>query len=410
MGAASGVPRLGLVLVHGFTSSPSMWDPLRRLIVADDRLAFVDPLPFGYATSLWKFDPRRSIPTFDTVADSLKEFLDTEAEAFDRLMVVSHSQGGLVVQRYLKRMTAEGRGADLARIGRVVMLACPNSGSEIALGLRRGLLQRNPQERELRPLNEAVTDTQRAVFRDIVHAEAVTAHSCPIPFSVYAGETDNIVPPASARSVFPDAAVLPGDHFGIAKPQDAAHRTYTTLRRLILLTATTQAETQAQTRTQAQAQAQTQARIPPPPRVPPQTPPRAQDPPPAPVRHPAPANGPAPGGSTGSGSTGSGSTGAGWAFPDAFALVEAAQEISGMDDPAFRALVIGQMRTRLPAGTTFTVPYKEHPRDHLVAIVDQCRAHRDPRAVLFAFRDAVTFLRAQESATDRLRALIGDGA
>lgn len=353
MGAATEGPRLGLVLVHGFTSSPRMWDPLRRLIAADSGLGFVEPLPFGYATSLWTFDPRRSIPTFDTVADSLKEFLDTEAEPFDRLMVVSHSQGGLVVQRHLARMTAEGRAADLARIGRIVLLACPNNGSEIALGLRRGLLRRNPQERALRPLDEQVGDTQRAVLRDIVNAEGVTARSCRIPFSVYAGETDNIVRPASARSAFPDAAVLPGDHFGIAKPKDAEHRTYTTLRRLILLT-------------------------------------RAAAPP------KGPANSPAPAGSSG------------YAFPDTRALVDAAQDVSGMDDPAFRALLVRQMRAQLPP-KGFTVAYKEHPRDHLAAIIEHCRAHSDPRAALFAFRDAVTFLRGDERATDRLRALIGDG-
>ncbi|MEV0172139.1 alpha/beta fold hydrolase [Streptomyces sp. NPDC050803] len=227
--------RLGVVLVHGFNSSSEMWEPLRRLIDSDAGLGFVETLPFAYSTHLWTVDPRRRIPGYDTVADSLKEFLDTEARPFPRLLLISHSQGGLVVQRCLTRMAAEGRAAELARIDRVVMLACPNNGSQIALSLRRRLLGGNPQERELRPLDERVADTQRAVLRDLVHAREVTAHTCPIPFSVYAGETDNIVTPASARGVFPDAAVLPGDHSGIARPDSHDHRTYTTLRRLILL-------------------------------------------------------------------------------------------------------------------------------------------------------------------------------
>jgi hypothetical protein len=42
------------------------------------------------------------------------------------------------------------------------------------------------------------------------------------------------VPAASAQSDYPDAAALPGDHSSIARPTSRQHRTYTTLRRLIL--------------------------------------------------------------------------------------------------------------------------------------------------------------------------------
>ena len=100
-------------------------------------MAFVAALPFGYATSLVSPNPLRRIPTFDTVADSLKEFLETEAEGFRRLVLVGHGQGGLVVQRYLARMLGAGRGRELAQIRRIVLFACPNSGSGIGLNLRR---------------------------------------------------------------------------------------------------------------------------------------------------------------------------------------------------------------------------------------------------------------------------------
>ncbi|MER5929328.1 alpha/beta fold hydrolase [Streptomyces sp. NPDC002054] len=348
MGAAPGTPRLGVVLVHGFNSSPDMWDPLRRLIAADPVLDFVETLAFRYATKLWSFDPRRAIPSFDTVADSLKEYLDTESRAFGRLMLVSHSQGGLIVQRYLTRMTAEGRGGDLRRIGRIVLLACPNNGSEIALSLRRRLLRCNLQEQQLRPLNEQIAETQRAVLRDIVNADQVTAGSCPIPFSVYAGETDNIVPPASARGVFPDAAVLPGDHSGIARPTAPDHRTYTTLRRLILLTS-------ASTEPRAEPKAE-------------------------PVSSAA--------------------------FPDTFEVVAAAERVSDMDDAAFRLTVVRLMRNSLAADSGFAAAYKAHPRDHLVEIVERCRSHRDAPAALAAFRDAVTLLRPDDAATADLRAVL----
>ncbi|MEU5314998.1 hypothetical protein [Streptomyces sp. NPDC021562] len=56
----------------------------------------------------------------------------------------------------------------------------------------------------------------------------------PTAHNVYAGESDSIVPAASAQDVYPDAAALPGNHSSIARPASPKHRTYTTLQRLLL--------------------------------------------------------------------------------------------------------------------------------------------------------------------------------
>ncbi|MFE6777494.1 FG-GAP-like repeat-containing protein [Streptomyces sp. NPDC057702] len=229
--------RLGLVMIHGFMSGPKAWEPLRRLIVAERSLGFVQPLAFEYATGLLPLSPLRVFPSIDTVADSLREYLATEAGAFDQLLLLTHSQGGLVAQRYLARMLQDGRGGELARIQRLVMLACPTNGSELLLSLRRRALgARHPQEKDLRPLNDQVSATLRTVVRDVVHATAVTDRTCPIPVSVYAGESDGVVSRVSAQSVFPDSSALPGDHSSILRADSPQHRTFTTLRRLALAT------------------------------------------------------------------------------------------------------------------------------------------------------------------------------
>ncbi|MFM9368470.1 FG-GAP-like repeat-containing protein [Streptomyces sp. Da 82-17] len=234
-----GESRLGLVMVHGFMSGPKVWEPLRGLIAADRGLGFVEPLTFEYATGLMPVHPLRVFPSIDTVADSLKEYLVTEAGAYDQLFLVTHSQGGLVAQRYLARMLHDGRGAELARIQRLVMLACPSNGSELLLSLRRRALGgRHPQEKDLRPLNDQVSATLRTVVKDVVHAPAVTERTCPIPVSVYAGESDGVVSRASAQSVFPDSSALPGDHSSILRADSPQHRTFTALRRLLLATRT----------------------------------------------------------------------------------------------------------------------------------------------------------------------------
>ncbi|GAA2036357.1 hypothetical protein GCM10009839_41550 [Catenulispora yoronensis] len=231
---------LGVVFVHGVRSSAEMWDPFTSVMAEDyDLMAkAVEPVPrFEYATGLFRssWKPLTVIPSISTVADSLKEYLITEAGEFDRLVLVGHSQGGLVIQRCLVRMLTEGRGQELARIRRVVLLATPNTGSELLQTAREKLVRGNPQEKELRPFNELVADTARSVQRDIVHAaEQPTERSCRIPFSVYAGEQDKVVTRASAQAAFPNAAVLPGDHFTIAKPDSRRHRTYSTVRRLLM--------------------------------------------------------------------------------------------------------------------------------------------------------------------------------
>ncbi|WP_438453111.1 hypothetical protein [Streptomyces asiaticus] len=227
---------LGVVFVHGFRSSPSMWDPFRHLINEDPDLAFVTPLPFEYATKLVSLHPLRRIPSLNEAADSLRQFLEEgPAESFQRLALVSHSQGGLVIEHYLARMLSEGRGEDLPRISRIVLFACPNTGSSIALFLRRLLLPFHPQERQLRPFDPQVADAHRVVINQVVMAQETTESRCHIPIAAYAGMQDKVVTVASARSVFPNAQPLSGDHSTIVKPDSHQHHSYTTVKRHLLL-------------------------------------------------------------------------------------------------------------------------------------------------------------------------------
>ncbi|MEU2337157.1 alpha/beta fold hydrolase [Streptomyces sp. NPDC013172] len=224
--------RLGVVFVHGFASGPKVWNRFLSLIAGDTELDFVDARAVQYATGFARLRPDRALPSLNTVADHLKTLLETWL-AGRPLVLVGHSMGGLVIQRWLVRMLAEGRGLELARVRRVVLLSCPNAGSDVARGARRQLLGGNPQERQLRTLDEDVRDTHAAVLRDIVGAEMVSERTCPIPFSVYAAESDAVVPRASAQGAFPRSGVLPGDHFSVVQPRSRDHASYTTLRSLL---------------------------------------------------------------------------------------------------------------------------------------------------------------------------------
>lgn len=225
------------VFIHGILSSPRTWDPLAGLLQEDsDISSSYELLRFGYQSPALNWRLTRRIPDFNTIADSLSTFIEVECASFDRLVLVSHSQGGLVIQRYLAKMIGQSRGLELEKIRRVILFACPNSGSEFFLVTRKvASLWKHAQERELRPLTDAVVEAQRRVLDNVVHADSVAPDRCPIPFAVYAGESDNIVTPTSAKFVFPRAGALPGDHNSILVADSVAHRTFTTLKANLLL-------------------------------------------------------------------------------------------------------------------------------------------------------------------------------
>jgi pimeloyl-ACP methyl ester carboxylesterase len=224
-----------VVFVHGLFSSGQIWSSFRDLIVSDSDLAGLNLLDFEYPSPKFGLNPLKRIPDFDVLADSLGTYLETEAAGYSDVILVSHSQGGLIVQRYLARTVMGGHGNDLERIRRVIMFACPNSGSELFLAARRRVpFWSHPQERDLRPINESVSATQQVVINRIVHAQRTSSDQCGVPVHVYAGEEDNVVTPTSAKGVFPDTGVLPGDHFTIIKPDSIRHRAYLALKGIVI--------------------------------------------------------------------------------------------------------------------------------------------------------------------------------
>ncbi|MDR3083166.1 MAG: alpha/beta hydrolase, partial [Streptomyces sp.] len=223
-----------MVFVHGLFSSPKTWDAFVELLDSDEELSFASALRFGYASPKFRIRPDRRIPNFNDLAGQLKAFVEHRTKGYDRLVLVAHSQGGLVVQRYLAQMLAQGRGQELARIRGVLLFACPNDGSGFALSLRTSWWQPNPQERALRPFDEQVKDAHRTVIGQVVNATVSGPSTSPIPFRVYGGTEDNVVVRASAQGAFPDVAMLPGDHFGIIQPASRKDDSYLALREHLL--------------------------------------------------------------------------------------------------------------------------------------------------------------------------------
>jgi pimeloyl-ACP methyl ester carboxylesterase len=224
--------RAAIVFVHGLFSSSATWESMSKLLLEDPSITErFDLRYFDYSSKAINLRPTRRIPNIDTVAEALQTYVATELADYGQVMFVTHSQGGLIVQRYIARMLNEGRGAEIQSVKQVIMFAAPNSGSEFLLTLRKMLsIWRNPQERELRPFANSITETQRTILKRSVYAQSVSDTSVPISFVAYVAASDNIVRPDSAKFVFPNTGVLPGDHFSIIKPDSAANRTYKRLK------------------------------------------------------------------------------------------------------------------------------------------------------------------------------------
>jgi pimeloyl-ACP methyl ester carboxylesterase len=225
-----------LVLVHGFWSSSATWDRLIPRLRDDPELVGLRIHTFGYESPKlrWPGSPAR-IPDYTDIAQSLPAYLDTYAPDATPIAVVTHSQGGLILQRFLAWMLTEGRGRELARIRLAVLLSCPNEGSEYLRSIRAVVgFNHHPQAGQLKVLEDEVGQARRIVLRQVVNATVVDDRHCPIPFYVYSGRTDNIVGRESAQSVFPNAEVLPGDHFSILDPDAPGHLTAPVLKRRLL--------------------------------------------------------------------------------------------------------------------------------------------------------------------------------
>ncbi|MET7970902.1 alpha/beta hydrolase [Micromonospora sp. NPDC005305] len=215
-----------LLFIHGFWSSPATWDRIASRLDADVDLAPLRIKRFGYRS------PKLSLPLLPTripdqndIAQDLASYIDHQLSA-GPLAVVTHSQGGLILQRYLAWMVHEKRESDLARIELIVMLACPNEGSEYLRSIRRAAgFGRHPQARDLQTLSADVADTRRTVM-----------HHVRIPLHAFSGSSDNVVPRASGQGAFQRVGSLPGDHFSILNPDVPGSSTVPVLKDLLVQT------------------------------------------------------------------------------------------------------------------------------------------------------------------------------
>lgn len=211
-----------VIFVHGFDSDPDCWIPLRKALEADGELAahgYRLLWDFSYPTKVMELLLTRRIPSVFECGAYLRDYVESSVPE-GRIMLVGHSMGGLVIQAYLAGKIRDGCGNDLKRIRTVVTLATPNRGATILSAVRKLFtwISDNPQDDELQVLNKEISDMSDLIVRSVLGAEAVDRDSCPVPFRVFWGMQDDVVPEVSARGPFVEASPLAGTHKTILQP------------------------------------------------------------------------------------------------------------------------------------------------------------------------------------------------
>jgi hypothetical protein len=216
---------LAIVYIHGINSSERTWAQMRALVGRDRQIRGVRQYAPSYPTRVVELSPVRLIPDYANLSVWLATFIEKRVRE-DKVLLVTHSQGGLLAYYYLNGLLSGERSTSKEVVG-FLPFACPHYGSEIALRTRNRLLRANPQEMALRPGNEELTD--------VVHnVESNWPALFRTPVRPVLGLSDGIVKSESAKGPWAAWDAVPGDHTTILKPPDRRDSRYLVLRDAIL--------------------------------------------------------------------------------------------------------------------------------------------------------------------------------
>lgn len=222
--------RLAVVFIHGLFSSPATWDEMRALLSVDDEMATVRAYFFGYHTSVRARTITQVTPSLDDVADSLSTYLRHQVQESE-VVLVCHSQGGLVALRMVARHVVGPPPWDGPKVRLLLLYACPLLGSTFGRRVRRLFFTDHAQEKSLRPLDPATAESIRRV---LTLTQAPSEPLSELQVLAVAGASDGIVTPTSAKGFWQAVETVPGDHSSIIRPTAATDGSYVILRKRLL--------------------------------------------------------------------------------------------------------------------------------------------------------------------------------
>ncbi len=124
--------KLLLLFVHGLGGGEGTWGSFKSLIEADEALKDATEIAFfTYPTAAYKFPLFswwKSLPIQD-LADALKTEIDNRYQSFDKIVLVTHSLGGLISKYYVSETL---KASSRLRVSALLFFASPHNGAELA--------------------------------------------------------------------------------------------------------------------------------------------------------------------------------------------------------------------------------------------------------------------------------------
>lgn len=231
-----------LLFIHGLGGDNTNWGAFPQLIDADIEIASVyDHICFSYRTDkvpglgylrtlLSKFIPSLSptIQRIQRIAELLGTNIKTQYVDYSEIVLVCHSMGGLVAQKYLTDVI---RKKQPTKVTKMLLYAVPNTGSDLAKIVKIICLA-NRQVQQL---------TSNSEFLETLNQDWHTLECDKQVETLYvAGMHDIIVDRQSAGRYWgQDIEVVEKDHKTIVKPLDAKDLSFLILKRFVLSTSKT---------------------------------------------------------------------------------------------------------------------------------------------------------------------------
>lgn len=203
-----------IVFIHGFGGSIKAGLNFAEIVAMDEKLKGWSVRSFGYTTGLAPnmYGIWTGRPSLPKLSQLLRSTIENRIPKQNRIALVAHSMGGLVVQRAILD-DKELRD----RLSFVFLFGTPSDGLQKASFGRRFLKlfrQQNRQVRDMAHDSEFIADLRKR--------RPKVFNNPPFVFRVSAGDKDEFVPASSSLKPFDKSfqRVVPGNHLQIIRPKN----------------------------------------------------------------------------------------------------------------------------------------------------------------------------------------------
>jgi pimeloyl-ACP methyl ester carboxylesterase/tetratricopeptide (TPR) repeat protein len=231
--------KAAIVFTHGFTGEMlETWQGFPELLTQDTELSGYNFYFWGYPTALklhyaltkyfWEDDPN-----LDTLGRGLRTLLDHTVEPYDKLVLVGHSMGGLVIQAFILEEIRKGKpSTHLDRLTEVILYGTPSGGLQKA---GWGAFFKN-QLADMDDGGPFIATLGRGWQELIDDSRSDANRAAQFRLTLVAGMKDTFVPQEAALRPFPldEQEICPGNHTEMVKPAVVGTIPYLILKKRLL--------------------------------------------------------------------------------------------------------------------------------------------------------------------------------